>query len=104
MFSIKSFCLTVAKASIGESFTVALSSCSEKVWIRGGGVSRFSVEFLLSHSAEILGRGIPHCYSNFGFRNCRDKKGGIKIFHRDFLSHIAENSRRGFLYCCIKFL
>ena len=37
MFSIKSFCLTVAKASIGESFTVALSSCSEKVWIRGGG-------------------------------------------------------------------
>ena len=37
MFSIKSFCLTVAKVSIGEHFTVALSSCSEKVWIRGGG-------------------------------------------------------------------
>ena len=85
MFSIKSFCLTVAKVSIGEHFTVALSSCSEKVWIREGGVvSRFSVEISLSHSAETLGRGIPHCYSNFGFRNCRDMKGGIKIFRRDF--------------------
>ena len=37
-----------------ESFTVALLSSIEKVWIRGGGggVSRFSVENFLSPSAE----------------------------------------------------
>ena len=51
-----------------ESFTVALNSCTEKVWIRGwggGGVSRFSVEKILSHSAEIFRRGILYCCSNF---------------------------------------
>ena len=31
------FCLTVPKASIGESFGVSLYSAIEKVWIRGGG-------------------------------------------------------------------
>ena len=35
-----------------ESFTVALISSIEKVWISEGGVSRFSVENFLSHSAE----------------------------------------------------
>ena len=34
------------KISVGESSTVALISCIEKVWRRGGGgVSRFSVDF-----------------------------------------------------------
>ena len=36
----KIFCLTVPKIFVGESFTVALVSATEKVWIRGGGVSR----------------------------------------------------------------
>ena len=43
------------KIFVGESFTVALLSGTEKVWRRGGGgggVSRFSVETFLSHSAE----------------------------------------------------
>ena len=35
-----------------ESFSVSLLSGIEKVWIREeGGVSRFPVEFFLSHSA-----------------------------------------------------
>ena len=33
----KIFCLTVPKTFVGESFTVALVSATEKVWIRGGG-------------------------------------------------------------------
>ena len=32
----KIFCLTVPKNFVGESFTVALISSIEKVWIRGG--------------------------------------------------------------------
>ena len=41
-----------------ESFTVALFPGTDKVWIGGGGggggVSRFSVEIFMSHSAENL--------------------------------------------------
>ena len=40
------------KSSVGESFTVALITGIEKVWIRDGGVSIFFVENLLSHRAE----------------------------------------------------
>ena len=67
-FPSKIFCLTVPKNSVGESFTVALISGVEKVWIRRGGVSRFSVENFLSHSAEIFRRGILYCCINFGYR------------------------------------
>ena len=43
------------KISVGESFTVGILSGIKKVWIREeGGVSRFSVEVFLSHSAENL--------------------------------------------------
>ena len=55
-FLSKKFSLTVRKFSVGESFTVALISGIEKVWIRGG-VSRFSVEKFLSHNAETFRRG-----------------------------------------------
>ena len=58
-FLSKTFCLTVPKISVGggESFSVSLYSGIEKVWIRGGGVSRFSVEHFLAHSAEKFRRG-----------------------------------------------
>ena len=67
-FPSKVFCLTVPKISVGESFTVAIISGIEKVWIREGGASRFSVENVLSHSAENFRRGILYCCTNFGFR------------------------------------
>ena len=51
-FPSKFFCLTVPKSSVGQSFTVALNSGIEKGWIGEGGVSWFSVEKILSHSAE----------------------------------------------------
>ena len=67
-FPSKIFCLTVPKLSVGESITVALFSGSEKVWIGGGGVSRFSVEKFMSHSAETFRRGVLYCCNNFGNR------------------------------------
>ena len=51
-FPSKIFCLTVPKNFVGEPFSVLLIAGTEKVWIREGGVSRFSVENFLSHSAE----------------------------------------------------
>ena len=40
-----------------------------------GGVSRFSVENFLSHSAEIFSTGILYC-TNFGYRRSLEKRGG----------------------------
>ena len=92
-FPSKIFCLTVPKISVGESFIVALISGTEKVRRRerGGGVSRFSVENILSHSAENFRRGIFHCCINFGYRKSLEKSrgegggGSTKIFLRKFL-------------------
>ena len=46
------FCLTVPKISAGGNFQSSLLSGTENVWTREGGLSRFSVEIFLSHSAE----------------------------------------------------
>ena len=56
-FISKFFCLTLSKTAVGELFGLSLISGSEKVRMRdwgggGGGVSRFSLEKFLSHSAE----------------------------------------------------
>ena len=61
-FSVETFRLTVPKNAVGEPFSLSLISGIEKGWIRGwggGGVSRFSVEIFLSHSAETFRRGTP---------------------------------------------
>ena len=42
----------MSRKFVGEPFSVSLISGAEKVWIREGGLSRFSVEKYLSHSAE----------------------------------------------------
>ena len=55
-FPSKFLCLTVAKNYIGECFRLSLLLCIEKIWMRWGGLSRFSVESFLSHSAEKLRR------------------------------------------------
>ena len=51
-FLSKFFCLKLPKISVGESSIVALISGTKNVWRRGGGVSRFSIENFLCHSAE----------------------------------------------------
>ena len=50
-----------------------------------GGVSRFSLENLLSHSAEKFRRGTVYCCKNFGYRESLDKRWGE---YRDFPSQI----------------
>ena len=42
-FPSKSFGLTVLRNFVGKPFSVSLLSGAEKVWIREGGISRFSV-------------------------------------------------------------
>ena len=66
-----------------ESFTVALNSCTEKVWRRGGGVvSRFSVEKILSHSAEkSVGESFTVALIS-GIEKVWIKGGSIKSFRR----------------------
>ena len=39
------FCVTVPKIFVGESITVALNSCVEKVWIRGKEYQEFTSKF-----------------------------------------------------------
>ena len=58
-FPSKLFCLTIPKNFVGEPFGVSENFWYRKsLWIRGGkGVSRFSVENFLSHSAEKFRRG-----------------------------------------------
>ena len=144
-FWSKIFCLKVPKSFIGEPFSVSLISGTEKVWItRGVGISRFSVEIFLSHSAETFRRGTFQFVTNFGYRKNLDNRGegecqdfpsktfcltvpkifvgelfsvslisgtekvwiiegvGVSRFSVEFfLSHSAENFRRGVLCCCI---
>ena len=67
-----------------ESFTVALNSCTEKVWIGGGGVSRFSVEKILSHSAEkSVGESFTVALVS-GIEKIWIRGGSIKTFRRKF--------------------
>ena len=55
-FSVEFFCRTVSKNAVEEPFSLSLISGIEKVRKRElggkGGVSRFSVQIVLSHSAE----------------------------------------------------
>ena len=78
-FPSKIFCLTVPKYFVGQSFSVAIISGIEKVWIRRG-ASRFSVENFLSHSAEKFCRAILHCCNNFGYRKNLDERGEYQDF------------------------
>ena len=51
-FPSKFFCLTVPKISVGESFTVAIISGIEKVWISEGEHQDFPSNFFLFYSAK----------------------------------------------------
>ncbi len=67
------------KISVRESFIVALISGIQEFWRRGGGgeVSRFSVNNILSHSAdENFRRRILYCCIGFGYRKSLEKRGG----------------------------
>ena len=79
-FPSKTFCLTVPKSFAGGPFTNALISGFKKVWIRGkkrgGGVSRFSLEIFLSHSAQKLRTKSFIVALILGTEKSLDKRGG----------------------------
>ena len=52
--------------------------------MRGGGISRFSVKNILSHSAEDFCTETFYCFTTFGCRESLDK-GGVGEY-QDFLS------------------
>ena len=53
-FPSKNFCLTVPKIFVGEPFCAAFQ---KKFMDKRGGVSSFSIENFLSHSAENFRKG-----------------------------------------------
>ena len=68
---------------VGEFFTVALIAGTEKVWRREGGVSRFSVERFISHSAENFPYGRPLLLHKFRvLKTFGSEWGSIKTFCR----------------------
>ena len=71
----------------------------KNLWIRGG-ISRFSIKNLLSHSTEKLRRGTLLCSRKILVsKNVRDNRGGEyhNFSSNFFLSHSAEKFRRGTL-------
>ena len=106
-FPSKTFCLTVPRNFVGKSFSVSLPSGAEEVWIREGGLSRFSVKNYLSHSAEKF-RGWGESFS-VSFISGIDKvwiRGGEAVSRfsvQNFLSHSAEKSSKGTLKSFTKF-
>ena len=59
-FPAKTFCLTVPKKFVGEPFRVSLIRVSKNLMLKRI-MSRFSVEFFLSHSTETFRRGPLLC-------------------------------------------
>ena len=78
---------------------------AKKFMDKKGGVSRYSVEKFLSHSAEKSRRGILESFINFGYRRSLDERvvgGRVSRFSvENFLSHSAEKTRRATLLCCV---
>ena len=66
-FPSKTFCLTVAKNSVGEPFSVSLISGIEKFHASEGYVTIYCRNFL-SHSAEKFRRGTLLCCVSENFR------------------------------------
>ena len=72
------------------------------------GISRFSIENLLSHSTEKLRRGTLLRFTKFliskKFMDKRGRREGVSRFSvKIFLSHSAEKFRRGTPYCFTNF-
>ena len=98
MFSIESFCLTVPKVSVGESFTVALVSGSEKVWRRGGDSNTPSI-FFLTVPKNFVGESFTVALISGIEKVWIIRGGGVSRFCVEiFLSHSAESLRKGILY------
>ena len=88
------------KISARESFTVALISDIEKVWIRGGGGGEYrdfpSKNFFLL-APKFSRKETFYCCIDLGYRKSLDRSGlrGVPRLSVEFsLPHNAENFRR----------
>ena len=86
MFSIESFCLTVPKVSVGESFTVALVYGSEKVYGQEGGgeYQKFPSKFFCLTVPKVFVEESFTVAVMAGTGNVWIRRGSIKIFRRNF--------------------
>ena len=87
-FPSKVFCLTVPKTFAGESFTVAISSGIQKVWLRGWSIEIFHLKIFVSLCRKIsYGNPSALCSrKNPVAKKFMDKRGDgrIKIFGQIF--------------------
>ena len=102
-FPSKSLYLTVRKLSVGESFTVALVLGIENFWI-GVGVYQDFLSKNLCLTVPKISLGESFTVALFSGSEKIWMGGGVSRFSAEtFMSHSAENFRRGILYCCINF-
>ena len=79
-------------------------SVAKKFMDISGGVSRFSVEHFLIHSAENFRRGEHFSVSLIsGMENVWVRGGVSKISVENYLSHSVDRPRKGTLWCFAKF-
>ena len=105
-FPSKIFCLTVPKCFIGEHFGVSEKFLYRKFSCIGGGASRFCRNFL-SHMTETKSFvQESFCFPEiFWYQKKLWIRGGISRFSVEFfMSHNAENFRKGILLFLRKFL
>ena len=93
----------MSKISVGESLTIEIKSGSKKVYGQEGrGVTIFSIEKSLSHSAENLRREPFTVALISGTEKVWRRGGGVPRFSvKQILSHSVESFRGGIPYCCI---
>ena len=93
-YFVEFFCLTLAKQKSDEPIGFPGTFGHQKKFCMRGGISCFSVEKTLSHSAKKL-RGDPFCVSLLpGIGEFCAQEGYNTILCRLFFTHIAENFRR----------
>ena len=85
------FCLTVPKSFVGESFTVALISGTEKVWIKEGGSIKIFRQIFFVSKCRNFRRGIFYSCIIFGYRKSLDRRGGITFFRRKVFVSLYQN-------------
>ncbi len=84
-FPPKNFCFIVPNISYGNHFVQCsrIFPVAKKFMDKGGGLSRFSVEKIFSHSAKKFLRGIFYCLTNFRYRKMLGiREGGNTMFRR----------------------
>ena len=91
------------KFFVGESFTVASISVTEKGWIRrGGSFKLFRRKIYVSVPRIFVGESFTVALIS-GIEKVWIGRGGVEVSRfsiENFLSHSGKKSRRGILYCC----